>query len=134
MLQSGSGTTTQIGYVNRNNERCEGHRGVAGTTTMTRSRDPQSGVARAAIQTLLGRGEIGRHPNQVFRKCGSRNGRVHSDAGGVWVTRTLAQARLHSRLGERRPKLVAGARAVAVRGASMDNSQGCFCFNATPTP
>lgn len=26
-------------------------------TRMTRSRDPQSGVARAAIQTLLGRGE-----------------------------------------------------------------------------
>jgi len=31
MFQSGSSTTTQIGYVNRNNQRCEGHRGVAGT-------------------------------------------------------------------------------------------------------
>ena len=31
MFQSGAGTTTQIGYVNRNNQRCEGHRGVVGT-------------------------------------------------------------------------------------------------------
>ena len=31
MFQSGSGTTTQIGYVNRNKQRCEGTRGVAGT-------------------------------------------------------------------------------------------------------
>lgn len=31
MFQSGTGPTTQIGYVNRNNQRCEGHRGVEGT-------------------------------------------------------------------------------------------------------
>lgn len=31
MFQSGSGTTTHIGYVNRKNQRCEGHRGVTGT-------------------------------------------------------------------------------------------------------
>lgn len=31
MFQSGTGTTTQIGYVNRNSQRCEGTRGIAGT-------------------------------------------------------------------------------------------------------
>ena len=31
MFRSGSGRTTQIGYVNRNKQRCEGTRGVAGT-------------------------------------------------------------------------------------------------------
>jgi hypothetical protein len=31
MFQNGTGTTTRIGYVNRNNQRCEGHRGRAGT-------------------------------------------------------------------------------------------------------
>jgi hypothetical protein len=31
MFQNGAGTTTQIGYVNRNDQRCEGHRGVDGT-------------------------------------------------------------------------------------------------------
>jgi hypothetical protein len=30
-FQNGSGRTTQIGYVNRNNQRCGGHRGVAGS-------------------------------------------------------------------------------------------------------
>ena len=30
MFQNGSAPTTQIGYVNRNNQRCEGHRGLAG--------------------------------------------------------------------------------------------------------
>ncbi len=29
-FQNGQGATTQIGCVNRNNQRCEGHRGVVG--------------------------------------------------------------------------------------------------------
>jgi hypothetical protein len=31
VFQSGTGATTQIGYVNRNQQLCEGTRGVAGT-------------------------------------------------------------------------------------------------------
>jgi hypothetical protein len=31
VFQNGAGMTTQIGYLNRNNQRCMGHRGVAGT-------------------------------------------------------------------------------------------------------
>ena len=31
VFQNGSKPTTQIGYVNGNNQRCEGHRGVHGT-------------------------------------------------------------------------------------------------------
>ena len=30
MFHNGTGPTTQIGYVNRKNQRCEGHRGVGG--------------------------------------------------------------------------------------------------------
>ncbi len=30
-FSDGTTETTQIGYVNRNNQRCTGHRGVAGT-------------------------------------------------------------------------------------------------------
>jgi hypothetical protein len=30
-LRSGSGTSTQTGYTNANNQRCDGHRGIAGT-------------------------------------------------------------------------------------------------------
>jgi hypothetical protein len=31
MWRSGEGKTTQIGYVNRNRQKCLGHRGVPGT-------------------------------------------------------------------------------------------------------
>ena len=34
---SGDTRTTQIGYVNRNQQRCDGHRGVAGTDHGQRS-------------------------------------------------------------------------------------------------
>lgn len=30
-FRNGNGSTTQIGYVNRNEQRCDGQRGVAGT-------------------------------------------------------------------------------------------------------
>ncbi len=30
-FQDGTGKSTKIGYVNRNNQRCEGHRGREGT-------------------------------------------------------------------------------------------------------
>jgi hypothetical protein len=34
---SGEAPTTQIGYVNRNNQRCSGHRGIAGTDHLQRA-------------------------------------------------------------------------------------------------
>jgi hypothetical protein len=46
MFQSGSGPTTQIGLVNRNKQRCEGSRGVAG--------DENQGLAYKMVYLVWG--------------------------------------------------------------------------------
>jgi len=62
-FRSGATPTTQIGYVNPHNQRCEGHRGVAGT-------DHLQVVYRMACQ-LPGCGHVyGTNGTDVFeRKC-----------------------------------------------------------------
>jgi hypothetical protein len=61
MFQSGSRPTTRIGYVNRNKQRCEGTRGVAGTDHR----------ALAYKMVCLVRGHVyGANGTDVFqRKC-----------------------------------------------------------------
>lgn len=63
MWENGTTPTTQIGYVNRNNQRCGGHRGVVGT-------DHGALAYRMECLNPACRHEYGANGTDVFqRKC-----------------------------------------------------------------